>query len=67
MDSLEKIRAKTLVIGGEKDLALGGDASRKIAEKIPNTRLHMYPQWGHGLYEEEKTFNRQIMDFLLES
>ena len=61
---LEKISAPTLVIGGEKDLALGGDASREIAERIPGAALRMYEQWGHGLYEEEPGFNRLVLDFL---
>ena len=64
-DALSKILALTLVIGGEKDLALGGDASREIAANIPNAELHMYSQWGHGLYEEAKDFNRILLDFLV--
>jgi pimeloyl-ACP methyl ester carboxylesterase len=65
-ENLGKICAPTLVIGGEKDLALGGDASREIAEKIPGAVLRMYAQWGHGLYEEEPGFNRLVMEFLKE-
>ena len=61
---LPTIRAKTLVIGGEQDKALGPEASRKIAAEIPDAELKMYPQWGHGLYEEEKTFNRTVGEFL---
>jgi len=51
-------------VGGEKDLALGGDASREIAAQIPGAQLRMYDRWGHGLYEEEKEFNGLVMDFL---
>ena len=65
-DDLCRIQAPTLVVGGEQDNALGGDASREIAEAIPNARLYMYPQWGHGLYEEAKDFNGLILDFLKE-
>ena len=63
-DSLHRIGAPTLVIGGEKDKALGGDPSREIAAKIPDAKLEMYEAWGHGLYEEAKDFNQRIMDFL---
>ena len=63
-DKLGNIAAPTLVIGGEKDIALGGDASREIAGAINGARLHMYEQWGHGLYEEAKDFNELVMDFL---
>ena len=62
---LPDIQAATLVIGGEQDAALGGEASREIAEQIPGAGLKMYEDWGHGLYEEAKDFNRQILDFLL--
>ena len=63
-DSLDKIQSPTFVIGGEQDKALGGDASREIAEKISGAKLKMYPQWGHGLYEEEKNFNSLVLEFL---
>ena len=63
---LQEIKAPTLVVGGEKDLALGGDASKELAARIPDAKLHMYADWGHGLYEEEKDFNRLVLDFLAE-
>ena len=63
-ESLHRIQATTLVVGGEKDLSLGGDASREIAAKIPGAEIRMYAQWGHGLYEEAKDFNQVVLDFL---
>ena len=64
-ERLGEIHMPILVIGGEKDLALGGEPSREIAARISGAELKMYPQWGHGLYEEEKTFNQLILQFLL--
>lgn len=64
---LSQIQAPTLVIGGEKDIVLGGDASREIAGTIPGCVLRMYEQWGHGLYEEEKEFNSLVLRFLLKN
>lgn len=61
---LGQIKAPALVVGGEQDKALGGEPSREIAAKIPGAQLKMYPQWGHGLYEEAKDFNGQILTFL---
>ena len=61
---LHRIGAPTLVIGGGQDIALGGDPSREIAGAIPGATLRMYPQWGHGLYEEEKGFHQTVLDFL---
>ena len=64
-DNLKEIKAPTLVIGGEQDKALGAEPSREIAARIPNAQLRMYEQWGHGLYEEEPTFNQTVMEYLL--
>lgn len=64
-DRLDQIRAMTLVIGGEQDKALGGNPSREIAGRIPGAELRMYPEWGHGVYEEAKDFNQVILGFLL--
>lgn len=61
---LSGIQSPTLIVGGEKDICLGADASRELAAAIPNAELKMFPQWGHGLYEEEKTFNALVLDFL---
>jgi pimeloyl-ACP methyl ester carboxylesterase len=63
-ESLRQIQIPTLVIGGGKDRSLGGDASREIAAAIPGAELKVYPQWGHGLYEEAKDFNQVVLDFL---
>ena len=61
---LSEIRHQTLIIGGEQDRALGVRASREMAAQIPNAALKLYPQWGHGLYEEAKDFNQVVLDFL---
>ena len=63
-ESLHRIQAPTLVIGGEKDNALGGGASHEIAAQIPGAELRMYEQWGHGLYEEARDYNRIVLSFL---
>ena len=63
-DRLHNIQSPTLVVGGQRDNALGCEASREIAAQIPGAALHIYPQWGHGLYEEAKDFNDLILSFL---
>lgn len=63
---LERITCPTFVMGGEKDMALGGDASRRLATLIPGARLKMYSQWGHGLYEEAPDFLPEVLGFLRE-
>ena len=66
LDVLSKISCPTLVIGGEKDLALGAKASREISEKLRNAELFIYPTLGHGLYEEAKDFIPRLLYFLAE-
>ena len=61
---LGQITAPTLVIGGEKDCALGTGGSRELARAIPGAQLYLYPDGTHALYEEEKDFNRRVLDFL---
>lgn len=65
-DRLAEIRSPAFVIGGEQDRCLGGEASREIAARIPGARLKMYPQWGHGLYDEAKDFYDTVLSFLAE-
>jgi len=65
-DKLHSITAKTLVIGGEQDAALGGESSREIAGEIGGAVLKMYREWGHALYEEAKDFQQIVLDFLME-
>ena len=61
---LPRISARTLVVGGEQDLSLGGEPSRIIAAAIPGAELKMYHEWGHGLYEEARDFNGVLLEFL---
>ena len=63
---LSQIRVPTLVIGGELDQALGVAASHELADAIPNAQRKIYPQWGHGLYEEAPDFNGLVYAYLLE-
>ena len=63
-ESLPSIAVPTLVIGGEQDKSLGGEASRELAERISGAKLKMYSQWGHGLYEEAKDFLPTVTEFL---
>ena len=63
-ERLASITAPTLVIGGEQDKCLGGDASRELAAAIGGARLKMYPQYGHGCYEEAADFRQTVLDFL---
>ena len=63
-DSLEKIHCPVLVIGGEQDKIVGGDASREIADRL-GCDIYMYEGLGHAAYEEAKDFNQIVYEFLM--
>ena len=63
-DALPGISLPTLVVGGQQDRSLGGEASRELAARIPGAKLKIYPQWGHGLYEEAKDFWVAVTEFV---
>lgn len=63
-DLLDRIKVPTLVIGGEQDMIVGAQGSRDLAERIPNSQLIMYPQYGHGAFEEAKDFQNIVLNFL---
>lgn len=62
-DLLDRITCPTLVIGGGKDRIVTGEASVEIAGKIPDCKLFMYKELGHGLYEEAPDFLQRVSDF----
>ena len=63
-DVLPLIAAPTLVIGGMEDRTLGYEGSRELSRRIPRAELYLYIHGVHALYEEEKDFNRRVLDFL---
>ncbi len=65
LDRLNEIHCPTLVIGGHTDRIVTGAASEEIAAQIPGCRLHMYDQFGHGLYEEAPDFLQRVHTFCL--
>ena len=63
-EELNKIKCPVLVIGGNKDKIVSGEASKEIADKL-GCNLYMYDDLGHAAYEEAKDFNTIVYDFLV--
>jgi pimeloyl-ACP methyl ester carboxylesterase len=62
-DQLHRIKADTLVIGGEEDFFY---AIRDTAGKIPGARLVLYPHLGHNaMFVRSRQFGEEIRAFLL--
>ena len=63
-DELSRIACPTLILGGEEDRIVGPKASGELFEGIPKSRLFLYPDLGHAVYEEAKDFNERVFGFL---
>lgn len=62
-DELSNITCPTIVIGGTDDQIVTGEASKELADQIPESTLYMYEGLGHGLYEEAPDFLDKIISF----
>ncbi|WP_101772490.1 alpha/beta fold hydrolase [Peptostreptococcus faecalis] len=63
-NEIDKIKSKTLIIGGRLDKIVGINASKEISDKINNSKLIIYDNLGHGVSEEAIDFNERVLDFL---
>lgn len=63
-EELDKIQIPCLVIGAKQDKVVGSEASREIVAKIPGSQLYMYQEYGHGVFDEVKDFNKRIREFI---
>lgn len=64
-DRLKEIKAPTLVLIGENDIAYAAEDARTTAECIPNAELILYEGQGHGLtMSNGKQVYKDVMGFL---
>lgn len=63
-EELEKIRCRTLVIGGTKDNIVTGAASKELAAGIADSQLYLYEGLGHGTHEEARDLDLRVLSFL---
>ncbi len=63
-EAVSSISCPTLIVGGEQDQIVGAVGSYELAEQIQGSQLYMYPEYGHGLYEEAKDFIDRVIAFL---
>ena len=65
-DELDKIQAKTLVIGAALDQVIPVGFSNELAKKI-NCQKLIFEESGHAVHQEVSDFNRTILNFLKSS
>ena len=64
-DRLHKIRAPTMILVGNKDVALPPSYSKELAEKIPGAKLVVLDGGGHALnFEIPDKFNKAVLNFV---
>jgi pimeloyl-ACP methyl ester carboxylesterase len=62
---LGKISQPTLVANGDNDVMVASSQSHTLAERIPNAKLTIYPDSGHGgIFQYHQQFVPEVLEFL---
>lgn len=64
LEHLHKIKCPVLILAGQEDQIVGADASYQMKDKIAQAEMKVYPNYGHAVYDEEKSFHRDVLEFL---
>jgi pimeloyl-ACP methyl ester carboxylesterase len=64
-DDLSLIKQPVFVANGDHDLMVASSLSADMARRLPNARLTIYPNSGHGgVFQHHRTFVPAVLDFL---
>ena len=64
-DDLSKITAPVLIANGDNDLMVASSNSADMARRIPNAKLVIYPDSGHGgVFQHHRSFVPEVRRFL---
>ena len=64
-DDLSKITAPVLIANGDNDLTVASSNSADMARRIPNAKLVIYPDSGHGgVFQHHRSFVPEVRRFL---
>jgi pimeloyl-ACP methyl ester carboxylesterase len=62
---LSKITQPTFVANGDKDLMVASELSADMAKRLPDAKLRIYPNSGHGgIFQYHEQFVPAILEFL---
>lgn len=65
-DDLSRITQPVLVVNGDDDLMVASSLSADMARRLPNAKLTIYPNSGHGgIFQHHKAFVSAVLDFLV--
>ena len=63
--ALSQITQPTLVANGDNDVMVASSQSHALAERIPNSKLVVYPDSGHGgIFQYHQQFVPTVLEFL---
>jgi pimeloyl-ACP methyl ester carboxylesterase len=64
-DDLSQIKIPVLVANGDHDLMVASAHSQDMAARLPDSRLRIYPDSGHGgVFQHHHEFVPEVLDFL---
>lgn len=64
-DDLSVITQPVFVANGDRDLMVDSDHSADMARRLPNAKLTIYPDSGHGgVFQHHQAFVPAVLDFL---
>ena len=66
LESLDKIKAPTLIIGAGQDKIVGSEAAKELHEAIPGSECFIYEKLSHAAYEEAGDYQDRVLRFLAE-
>lgn len=67
LESLRRLNIETLIIWGKEDKLFSPECGEITAKIIPNAKFHLIKDAGHlPLIDQPETFNKILIDFLLE-
>ena len=62
---LSAIKQPTLVVNGDNDVMVRTEHSYTLAKNIPNSKLIIYPDAGHGVaFQKYTSFANEVLNFL---
>jgi len=64
-DELDRILCPTYIIAGGVDKTVGVEASYLMNEKIAESEIYVYQEFGHAAYEEAKDFYDRVYGWLI--
>lgn len=64
-DDLSVITQPVFIANGDRDLMVDSRLSADMASRLPNAKLTIYPDSGHGgVFQHHKAFVSEVLDFL---